>query len=1437
MKDKANIAENRKVTVGDVKNSIRKWILKLLLSIIVLTLFIPVSGQNPKYIFNHLGLENGLSNLNISSFAKDELGFIWIGTEDGLNRFDGTNLKVFKTVPGDSGNSISNNNILALFAHEHYLFVGTMGSGIDRYNLITDKFEHFYYAGKEGKKQPTNISVFYRLNSGNILVGSESGLFEFNNKTNELKPYLTEILDNISDVDILSIWEEENGRIWLGTDNDVFSVSPDKKTITHHSEILDVEDGNHWVQHILQGPDKNFYVYKQRHLLILDQNFGKILKKKEFENYIPNVKFDFLGRLWIVSDGLILYHNDEFVKIQNDPLDPNSLSDNIGKTIFIDNDGTIWYGSWNTGVSYFNPSHQRHRINNLIYRGDNYGLPNNPVDFIFEDSEQKLWIGTNWGGITIYDPVSEQLKFISSDPKSSPRISVNLNYAAFQQNNKIWIGTFRKGLDCYNIKTKQISNYPIQIVQGQMPKINKIATDSLSPNNLLICTEVGLFEFNTETGESFYYDREKFNLPYQEFTDLCYIDKSTAVIVVYKVGLFLFEKSKKSFTPFLQEQISSSLINTVFYDTGNDLLLIGSQHGMYVYDNATKKIFHFNISDGLANENVVSIVKEKRGFFWLSTLNGLSLIQLTRQINGNIAISQIKNFYKSDGLVGNQFRARTSLINSKGEILLGSNSGLCIFNPEIFSFATESPKVFISDLKISNQAVKVNPENSKAVLEKNIFYTNYIELTHKQNSISFEFAALDFFLNNNAEYRYKLEGFDNDWIKTQNGTAVYTNLNPGHYVFYVDLNNMLTPHLIGGTKIEIYIKPPFYLTTYFQFGAVTFLLIVFFSFYFLRLRNYKLRQIQLENTVSQRTSELKSTNEILLEKNIEIKNMAKKVHEADEMKLRFFANVHHEFRTSLSLIIGPVEQILKYNITDTKFAADVKIIASSSKRLLGLVNEILEYRKIDAGKLKLSLVKSDIINFLQEIVSLFNVKAEEQKINFVFRSSIEKAEIYFDSKKFENIIFNLLSNAFKFTQSGGEIIVEVKQIDASLAVKKQPRSQQVKINPAVIHHHQNKYIEIAIIDNGIGFQDEKQIQLIWERFYRMPSKNLVTNTGSGIGLAITKELTQIHQGLILAESNKTGGATFRVWFPAQEDWFVRVEDVQVETGIRPATTRLVDIDENEVLSEKAWKQKSIKPNNSLPTVLVVEDNVEIHHFLNNHLTNYNLKFVISGKEGIEMAKKIVPDLIVCDIMLPDFHGYHVVKELKQHIATSHIPVIMLTALVSEDNVIKALNIGADDYVTKPFTIDRLKARINNLLHLREKLREIYSLKTDIKPEEISANPVDQKFYKKLIEIINENVENYNFSVVNLAESMNMSRIQLYRKVNSITNNGPADMIRKIRMQYSKELLKNSGLSVSEIAIKVGYSESSSFIRAFIQEYEISPLNFSKKYNSSSDSEK
>jgi len=456
------------------------------------------------------------------------------------------------------------------------------------------------------------------------------------------------------------------------------------------------------------------------------------------------------------------------------------------------------------------------------------------------------------------------------------------------------------------------------------------------------------------------------------------------------------------------------------------------------------------------------------------------------------------------------------------------------------------------------------------------------------------------------------------------------------------------------------------------------------------------------------------------------------------------------------------------------------------------------------------------------------------EIEYTFSTTVNSAKIYFDNQKMEHIVFNLLSNAFKYTERKGKIEVAVTNAKFCEKVTQQGKRSNLNFNlsPAKIDNVVTDYLEVAIIDNGIGFINEEQIRLIWERFYRLPHRNLKSNIGSGIGLALTKELTQIHFGMVYAESNPKGGATFKVWFPMDEYWFTTIENVNILEEGNLSTSRVADIEENIYLDETGIHNDR-PDNNSYPTVLVIEDNVDIHLFLNNHLTEYKLRFQSNGKNGIEMAKELVPDLIICDIMLPDFHGYHIVKELKNNVATSHIPIIMLTALVGEDNIIKALNIGADDYVTKPFTINTLKARINNLLNLREKLREIYSLKSDVKPEEISTNPVEQKFYKELNDIILENIENHDFSVVILAEHMGMSRIQLYRKVNSITKKSPAELIRKIRMNHSKVLLKNNNLSVSEIAIKIGYSESSSFIRAFVQEYGMSPMNYVKKYALSS----
>jgi signal transduction histidine kinase/DNA-binding response OmpR family regulator/ligand-binding sensor domain-containing protein len=1385
-----------------------------------------IYAQITDYKFNHIDFNDGLSNLSISCFVKDKLGFIWIGTEDGLNRFDGKNLKVYRH--NEDNNSISNNKIYTLLAAGNYLYIGNEGYGIDRYNLETDEFENFGINHTD-ESVPFNVNHIYELQNKNLLLGAANGLYFFDTKNEKLSPYFDgEAKNFFAETVVKSILEDEDGKIWLGTNKDVFCVYPDSKKFFHFQSLLDLEkNDNHWVQYITKGPDNRYYVLKQNWLIIIDEDFKKVILKKEFNQYMSNCMFDANGKLWIIGDGLFFFDGQEFQQVKHDPLNPNSISDKLTKSIYIDNEDIIWIGTWNSGVSYFNPKNEMHHIKNLIKRSDGKGLPENPVDFLFEDHKKRIWIGTNWGGITIYDIQTGKMEYLSTSGSSNPKISADLNYSALLKNDKIWIGTFRKGLDCFDIHTKKFTNYPITEINGQMPKINNVVADLADTENLLLCTEKGLIRFNTKTADSYHFSPDEYNLPREQFLDLCHLDKNRMIIVVDKTGLFMYNKTNNSFHPFLRDELAPNVPATVKVDHDNNLLLIGANNGLNIFDFYSNNLFTFNSRDGLYNHNITGILKENRGFYWLSTTDGLCLVDIKKRSNGEIYLDKIRNLSSLDGLVGNQFRERACIQTSDGKVLFGSNSGLSIFDPEIFSFETTPQKIILSDLKIFNQSVKVNPGEEDAILSKSIFYTDNVELSHKNNSVSFDFTALEFFNNQNIKYKYKLEGFDRDWITTGTGTATYTNLNTGEYIFKVGIDNDFYSHDSAVNALAIIISPPFYKTKGFIFSFAAFLIAVVFTFYFLRLQYYKKRQLYLENVVAERTNELKSANESLLEKNKEISLMAKRVHEADEMKLRFFANIHHEFRTALSLIIGPVEQLKNNKSIVAKIGDDIKIISSNAKRLYGFVNEILEYRKIDNGKPGLNLIKGDAIDFLKEIKSLYDCKARELEVDYTFQTDRRSVNMYFDNQKFEHIVFNLLSNAFKFTQRKGAIKVVVSTVECCERIPLQQSRTKLKFNPEHIPVKTTKYLEVALADNGIGFKDEEQIKLIWERFYRLPNRNLPSNVGSGIGLALTKELTQIHQGLIYAESNETGGATFKVWFPLGNEWFRTVDNVNFVEGESPLTTRIADVEDNNLPGKTKIPVNGLI-NNSLPTVLVIEDNTDIHLFLNNHLLEYKLRFTDNGKEGIETAKELVPDLIVCDIMLPDIQGYHIVKELKNHIATSHIPIIMLTALVGEDNMIKALNIGADDYITKPFTINTLKARINNLLNLRDKLREIYSLKPDMKPEEISSNPVDQFFYKKLNDVILENVENDDFSVVTLAELMGMNRVQLYRKVNSITQKGPSDMIRNAKLNYSKSLLKNRHFSVADVAVKVGYSESSSFIRAFTQEFGISPLNYAKK---------
>ena len=542
---------------------------------------------------------------------------------------------------------------------------------------------------------------------------------------------------------VLIAFLNDNDKIWLGTNSDVFCIIKENKEFFHFQSLLAIEEWGNWVQDISIGPDNNFYILKQNWLFVIDPDFRKVILKKEFDQYMSDCMFDKYGKLWIAGDGLFIYDGQKFEQLQHDPLNPYSISDKITKSVLVDDEGIVWIGSWNSGISYFNPEDERHQIKNLIKRNNGTGLPENPVDFLMEDQKKRIWIGTNWGGITIYDPLTDKMKYLNST-SSNPLISANLNYSSLLKDDKIWIGTFRKGLDCYDINTGKIENFPILEFNGIIPKINKILADSTDANNLILFTESGLIRFNTSNAESFCLLPNKQILTVKSLLDACYIDKDKIVFIQDGNGLMVYDIRASSFYPFLQDKLSSNALNAVETDNENNLLFICANNGLNVLDLYSNNIHFFSTNNGFLNDNIISIVKDKKNYYWLSTTNGLCLLDLQRKSNGLIAINNIRNLDSSDGLVGNQFRERASLLTSNGKVLFGSNSGLSIFDPEIFSFGSTTPKIVISDIKVFNKSVKVNSKIDDAVLNKSVFYTKSIDLSHSQNSLSFDFTALDY---------------------------------------------------------------------------------------------------------------------------------------------------------------------------------------------------------------------------------------------------------------------------------------------------------------------------------------------------------------------------------------------------------------------------------------------------------------------------------------------------------------------------------------------------------------------------------------------------------------------------------------------------------------------------------------------------------------------
>ncbi len=1341
-------------------------------------------AQPEQFSFSHLSTEKGLSHNQIKCLLKDNRGFMWFGTISGLNRFDGYSVKVFLNDPEDS-TTIANNDINSLYeGPDNKIWINT-GAGWLLYDMELGRF--FNRASpflREYAIPDGTITSILSDSKGNFwFVHATHGLFRYSPKTK-----LTQSFPNITDdktspvsSEISVIREGQKGNLWVVHRDGIFErIDINSGKVLYRNDELRMKtrgityDYSLWVDHdndpwIFIGNSNRGVDYFDTKKNILTHIDKRSAPWKITSDLVRGIVDDDDGQIWIATDhgGInILNKRDGSIKhILNEPDRNKSLSQNSINVLYKDDQGIIWAGSYKKGVDYYHKNIFRFSVYSHL-NSDASSLPFEDINSFAEDKNGNLWIGTNGGGLVYFDRHKNTFTQYLNEPGNRNSISSNVIVSLFlDHENILWIGTFYGGLNRFD--GKKFTHYrhdPLDPGSILDDSIWEIYEDS--ENNLWIGTfSKGVDVLDPQRKTFRHYRAEDPNSIHASYIPAFMEDKNGNMWIGTGYGIDLLKKGSNRFQHFLNNRadpstLSNNSILSIIQDS-RGLIWIGTHGGLNLYNPKRETFRVFKESNGLSHNSMMTILEDEDGTLWLGTPNGLSNARLLNWQNIDSLTLSVKRYDESDGLQGKHFNENAGLRTSSGELVFGGANGFNVILPAAINPNAVMPKVMLTDLQVFNKSLGAGDKLSgKVVLDKEIGSSEKITLNHSENVFSIEFVAINFFHPEKTKYQYRLEGFNKDWLTTD-GTqrkVTYTNLDPGTYTFLVNASTNDGVWSDRSAGIEIEILPPFWKT---KTAFVLYTLVI-------------LGALLLSRRLIQERERMK----FRLEKEHQL-------HELDMIKLKFFTNVSHEFRTPLTLILTPLEKMLK-NASDPLERNQFQLIYRNAKRVLNLVNQLLDFRRLEVQEVTLNSSEGDIVQFVKDTTYSFSDLSEKKEIRFSFATEVDSLETLFDRDKVEKILFNLLSNAFKFTPEGGEVAVHVK--------------------PVIKSEDNSRWLAIAVKDSGIGIPKEKHAK-IFERFFQNDLPKSMVNQGSGIGLSITSEFVKAHGGTITVESEPDNGSCFTVMLPVKEI-AVQQGDLQVEV-IVPSHFEEV---------EKTTDGEQLKP-----VLLLIDDNEDFRFYLKDNMkTTYQIVEARNGREGLQTALRIIPDLIVSDVMMPEMDGMELCRKIKQDRSVSHIPVILLTARAAEEKKMEGFETGADDYITKPFNFEILMSRIRNLIALRQRYHKALGKQMDIKASDLNITSLDEKLIKNAIACVEENVSDPDFSVEELSHKLGMSRVHLYKKLLSLTGKSPIEFIRTIRLQQAAQLLEKSQLSVSEVAYKVGFNNPKYFTKYFKEEYQILP---------------
>lgn len=1333
-------------------------------------LLLPVVSLAQPYSVKQLGIEKGLSNNYVVSIAQDKQGFLWFATEEGLNKFDGTRFITYLknedlTRQGITGNEL---NCLLDDPQDSILWIGTQRAGLNAYDYVNNTFLCYRHDGENPESLITDdVTKIVAATDGNLWITTYwRGVDYFDKKAGKFIHYNTQTVPGLASDNIWSVVDGGDGKLYMGHVHHGFSVLSLKdkkvKNFMHDPEDPVSLPGN-GVTCIYKDLSGNIWLGTDRGLALFNPEAENFIHFHHSEDGVPHTVFDIRqfdgNKLWIAMEfgGIAILDLTQRMFLSPDQVrfqyikegdDEYSLSNSTVRCLFQDSFKNVWAGMWGGGINFL--SHESSYFNVYSYspiQHSGSSLNNKTASSVCVARDGKLWIGTDGGGINVFD----KGKRVAVYKEETGDLTDNSIQAALcDSEGNLWFGSFMGGVDFYDVKKKSFHQIFPKDKTGE--DVRALYEDA---EYVWIGTSNGIYKVRLhDKGIADHYTVEN-NLVRCISKD----NLNRLWIGTFGGGLEVFDEHFQCVKLFnVTSLFPSNTINTVYMDSQNRMW-IGTGEGLVCFPSSQSWDYKvYRSEEGLSNVHIRAITEDNHGNIWVSTNKGISCLLKEKEV--------FYNYDHWDNVPMGNFMSGSVAEAKDGTLYFGSINGLCRFNPDQVLEKRESPAAIITEMRIFGPLRDTDSNEKVMALEGQ----SEVRLSYMQNNFSVTFNIQNYALADQVEYAYMLKGLENSWYTvTDPNNVTFRNIPPGNYCFQVKTRIRNQEWADEIASLDIRIDPPVWLTWW----AKLFYILSGVSVLYFILHAYK-KKLDMES----------------------LYELEKKNHEQEQElnneRLRFYTNITHELRTPLTLILGPLEDMQKSNSLSGKDSQKISVIHQSAIRLLNLINQILEFRKTETQNKKLCVSRDNLAALVHEIGLKYKELNRKPEIDFCLEIEQEDMSLFFDKEVVTIMLDNLISNAIKYTEKG-TITLGLHQV--------------VRNN---IHH-----TEISVSDTGFGIAPDA-LPHIFDRYYQEGSEHQAS--GTGIGLALVKNLVVLHEGEIRVESSLNVGSTFYVSLLTDNTY-----------------PHVLHADSTEKTSdEKGEKEENIEPvHNGKRILLIVEDNRDIcDYIVESFSDDFEVRTAANGEQGLEQALGCIPDIIVSDIMMPVMNGIVMCRKLKEDLRTSHIPIILLTAKDSLQDKEEGYQVGADSYLTKPFSATLLHSRIHNLLESRKLLAERFNTNSILIDKRAavteSMNKLDNEFLEKINKLIEDRLSSEKIDIGYLSDAMCMSNSTLYRKMKALTGLSTNEYIRKIKMQYAERLLLEGKYNISEVAFKVGINSTVYFRQCFKDEFGMAPSDYLKK---------